>query len=579
MRFSLRGTVSALKAAATLKRLQLPYSEIERRRRGFVILQIDALSHEDLHLAMGAGYLPYLRSLMEESHRVERWRSGIPSDTAAIQCALMYGSKRDAPGFYWYDRTTGRPVICSWPLDMAGVEERNAEGRSGLLRHGSVYMGMAAGGAQRAVFTTSAVGRTRFPPKLTGIDVLALLVLHPYRLGRAVLQTVGEVFIELYQTSLARLRRRYVTHEGIWPITRAITHVLFRELATLGIRLDVFRGVPAIYANYIGYDGVSHHLGPRSPEAYRALKALDRQVRDIHRAIQTIAPRQYDLYIMSDHGMTESLPFDYLFGQSLAGFIASHGVSPPVATELDTRPFRDMAAFQQVEELAAEIGPRTTSLTSYLADRAMRLAMRVGVGPLQAGLSDERDSPVMAIYSSALANVYFTDINHRPNCSEIEERAPGLLDAMRSHSGIGLVLGHQDGHTILMHLDGCVDLDAASPDELACLATYDDPEMLRRQLIDLARMPSAGDLLVFGAYDGRKVVSFEDHAGSHGGLGGVQQFPFFMSPNESGLHFSDVTDATQLYEMFVREYRLFGSVQTPPTETDEPHAAPPVAAG
>jgi len=77
----------------------------------------------------------------------------------------MYGKKSNVPGFYWYDRRKQRPVICSWPLDMAAVEAENADGSAGLFRHGSVYMGMAAGGAQRAVFTTSALGRTTFPPK------------------------------------------------------------------------------------------------------------------------------------------------------------------------------------------------------------------------------------------------------------------------------------------------------------------------------------------------------------------------------------------------------------------------------
>lgn len=556
MRLSLRGAFAAVKAAMTLRRLRLPYSEIERRRRGFVILQIDALSHEDLELALDAGYMPYLRHLLETSHQVDRWRCGIPSDTAAVQCSLMYGSKRDIPGFYWYDRAEQRPVICSWPLDMAQVEKRNALGRAGLLRHGSVYMGMAGGGAQRAVFTSSALGSTRFPPHLTGIDVLALMVLHPYRLGRALALTVAEAFLELYQTTLARLRRRYVAREGIYPITRSITHVLFRELVTLGIRLDIFRGVPAIYANYIGYDGVGHHLGPRSPEAYRALKALDRQIRDVVRAIDTIAPRNYDLYVLSDHGMTESRPFDYLYGQSLAQFIASHGVSPPLAFELDTRRYEELAALQQVEELADKIGPRTTSITSFLADRAMRLAMRLGTGPLQAGLSDERSSPVMAIYSSALANVYFNEFSVRPDLTDIERLAPSLLDTMAMHPGIGLILGRQDGRTAAIHAAGRTILESATDDELEFLRQYDDPAILTPQLIALAAMPSAGDLLVFGAYDGRMVVTFEDHVGSHGGLGGVQQFPFMVSPRELGEAFADITDATQLYDRFGERYGL-----------------------
>ena len=579
MRLTLRGTFAALKAAATLRRLKLPFSEIERRRRGFVILQIDALSHDDLARAVERGYMPYLQRLLRTSHALSRWRSGAPSDTAAIQCGLMYGTKANVPGFYWFDKRKQRPVICSWPLDMASVEMENAGGRPGLFRHGSVYMGMAAGGAQRAVLTTSALGRTRFPPRLTGIDVFLLLVLNPWRLARAATLTVGEVFIELYEQAVYRLKGRYVAPEGIFPLTRAFTHVLFRELTTLGIRLDIFRGVPAIYANYIGYDEVAHHLGPRSTAAYRALKALDRQIRDVHRAIETIAVRPYDLYVMSDHGMTESLPFHHVYGQTLGQFIASHGVNPPVTSELDTRPYKDLATLQQIEELSAEIGPRTNSATGFLVDRAMRLAMRIGTGPLQAGLADQRDSPVLAIYSSALANVYFTDVMHRMSLAEIHDRAPGLLDALVGHPGIGMVLVQSAGKTIALHKQGQVVLDEADDDELAFLTLYDEPSLVRRHLLDLANMPCAGDLLVFGGYDGHLVINFEDHGGAHGGLGGVQQFPFMVCLQDLAPRFAAVTDAAALNDLFMRRYQRHGHSRDERSDDLPPPAAARAATG
>ncbi|MGH2447140.1 MAG: alkaline phosphatase family protein, partial [Chloroflexota bacterium] len=554
MRFSVRGSLAALKAAATLRRLKLPYDEVERRRRGFIILQIDALSHDDLRRALDAGFMPYLQRLLSSSHRLEPWRSGIPSDTAAIQCGLMYGRKTNIPGFYWYDRRKQRPVICSWPLDMASVEEENAAGRAGLFRRGSVYMGMAGGRAQRAVFTTSALGRTRFPPRLTGIDVFLLLVMNPWRLARAATSTIREIFIELGEQAAARFRRQYVAPEGIFPLTRAATHVLFRELTTLGIRLDVYRGIPAIYANYIGYDEVAHHLGPRGKPAMRVLKALDRQIRDIHRAIDDIAPRPYDLYIMSDHGMTESLPFHHLYGQTLGQFLTSHGSLLPTA-ELDSRQYRDIATLRQVEELSAEIGPRTSGLTSFVVDRAMRLAMRVGTGRLQAGLAENGQSPILAIYSSALANVYFLDLADRPGLSEIKLRAPGLIEALVSHPGIGLVLVQDGGETILLHQHGQVVLDTATSEEIEFLRWYDEPALLRQQLIELSRMPSAGDLLVFGAYDGRRVVNFEDHGGAHGGIGGVQMFPFMAAPRRANTSFVQLTDAVELNAIFSRLYQ------------------------
>lgn len=571
MRISVRGIFGAVKAAATLRRLQLPYSEIERRRRGFVILQIDALSREDVERALAEGHMPHLKKMLELSHRLEQWRTGQPSDTAAVQCGLMYGSKKNVPGFYWYDRRTGKPVICSWPLDMAAVEKENADGRAGLFRHGSVYMGMAAGGAQRAAFTTSALGRTRFPPRLTGIDVFLLLVLNPWRLGRAAVLTVAEIFIELAEQAAARLRGGYVAPEGIFPLTRALSHVLFRELTTLAIRLDIFRGVPAMYANYIGYDEVAHHLGPRSRAAYRALRALDRQIRDVQKAIDTIALRPYDLYVMSDHGMTESLPFHHLYGQTLGQFIASHGVDPPAASELESRRYRDLATLQQVEELSHEIGPKTSSATGFFVDRLTRLAMRIGTGPLQAGLAEDREAPVLAIYSSALANVYFTDLPYRAHLRDIEKRAPGMLDQLVRHPGVGLVVALDGDRTMALHAGGRVSLEDAPPADLEFLRIYDEPQLIRDQLIRLAAMPSAGDLLVFGAYDERLVVNFEDHVGAHGGMGGVQAFPFVAAPSSVDARFSDVTDATGLHEIFARRYQFASpsAVQgdpEPPTE-------------
>jgi hypothetical protein len=445
---------------------------------------------------------------------------------------------------------------------MAGVEADNADGAAGLFRHGSVYMGMAAGGAQRAVFTTSAMGRTSFPPRLTGIDVTLLLVLNPWRLARAAWLTFAEVVIELWEQAVYRLRRQYVAPEGIFPITRALTHVLFRELTTLGIRLDIFRGVPAIYANYIGYDEIAHHFGPRSPAAYRALKSLDRQIRDVHRAIDTIALRPYDLFVMSDHGMTESLPFHHVYGQTLGQFIAGHGVQPPKAGELETRHYHDLAALQQVEELSAEIGPRTSSATGFFVDRAMRLAMRIGTGPLQAGLADAAESPVLAIYSSALANVYFTDLKQVPDLATIDQIAPGLLESLASHPGIGIVLVRSAGHTFALYRGRRVCLETAARDDLDFLAALDEPDLVREQLIALAAMPSAGDLLVFGAYDGHRVINFEDHVGAHGGLGGVQMFPFMAAPSDLASTFEGITDATELHPFFAHRYQLNGRVRS-----------------
>ena len=550
----LRAIVRTLQQGATLRRLGLPYSQ-EERRRGFVVLQIDALSHKDLLAALEAGLMPRFRSLIDSGrYRLEGWRCGMPSDTAAIQCAMWYGNKSHIPGFYWYDKRQRKPIICSWPMDMAKVERACAGGREGLLRHGSVYTGMASGGASRAVITTSALGRAKFPPKLTGIDIVLLLLLHPWRFGRAVWLTFAEVFREVVDQAHARARGGYVAPEGIFPITRAFTHVLFRELSTLGVRLDIFRGVPAIYANFIGYDEIAHHLGPTSRYAYRALKSIDRQIYDVYQAVEASLLRSYDLFIMSDHGMTPSVPFQFLYGQTLGQFMSQHNAGSMPTRELEPRSQKDRSVIQQVEELSDEVGPRTSSFTRVALDRLARLAMLIGTGPLQAGLSENSDSPILAVYSSSLANVYFTREPETLDLSEIERIAPGLLKSVVEHEGVGIVLGRESGRTVAITKSGSIYLETAPGPQLEGLREYDKPDLIARQLIDLAAVPNSGDLLVFGAYNDGRVVNFEDHAGAHGGLGGVQAFPFMAIPRQARISVSDVSDATQLYSRFNEYY-------------------------
>ena len=189
--------------------------------------------------------------------------------------------------------------------------------------------------------------------------------------------------------------------------------------------------------------------------------------------------------------------------------------------------------------------------------------MRIGTGPLQAGLAEDSSSPVLAIYSSALANVYFTHATARPNLDEIHEVAPGLLDALVKHPGIGIVLVKSGMKTVALHEEGAVCLEDATREELEFLSRYDEPTIVCHQLIQLASMQCAGDLMVFGAYDGKRVVNFEDHGGAHGGLGGVQMFPFMISPSGLEQEFARMTDATELHPYFSRRYQLAGRIIRP----------------
>jgi putative membrane protein len=90
---------------------------------------------------------------------------------------------------------------------------------------------------------------------------------------------------------------------------RAFTTVLMRELNLYTLLGDMFSGVPAAYATFVGYDEVAHHSGVESEDAFDVLQKLDRQIARLETAAKE-APRPYHLVVLSDHGQTGGATFN-----------------------------------------------------------------------------------------------------------------------------------------------------------------------------------------------------------------------------------------------------------------------------
>src|SRR5579864_2626865 len=89
----------------------------------------------------------------------------------------------------------------------------------------------------------------------------------------------------------------------------------------MAILLDVYLGVPVIYSTYMQYDELGHHFGPGSWQALRDLRRTDSRIRSIRRMIRSAAGREYDLVILSDHGMTPSASYRVRYGESLGSTV------------------------------------------------------------------------------------------------------------------------------------------------------------------------------------------------------------------------------------------------------------------
>jgi hypothetical protein len=70
----------------------------------------------------------------------------------------------------------------------------------------------------------------------------------------------------------------------------------------------------------------------------------------------------------------------------------------------------------------------------------------------------------------------------------------------------------------------------------------------------MASFPNAGDLIVFGDYDGERIVCFDDQVASHGCLGGPQFWPFVLVPNDPRFDQLLITDPRDIYHQVLAPY-------------------------
>ncbi len=534
----------------------------EDGRRGFIILEIDGLAYDYLQQAMREGHMPYLRRLiLDRKLRLARWRCGLPSTTPAAQAGILYGNNWNIPGFRWYDKATQRSVMCKLPGSVRAIQERISAGRTGLLRGGSSYTNMFDGDARLALFTLSALGRDRLLENVRGLGFLILFGLDPVR----VLKVIGLslwtwlVYVAKRLASWLRVRPRESHFTFLGPLLEIFNNVIFREVTTFSVMLDVYRGMPALYASYTGYDEIAHHFGADSWEAFRALRGLDKQIRQIDRMRQVYQRREYDLYILSDHGMTRSVPFERAYGQTLQAFIAAR-----TGQEVYTGEHSDESEgisearvrFLLDEIRGLEAGQRGGLPARVLRATRHRLEEHLLAEALEAEWDLERRQDIVVRSSGSLSHIYFNVAAHPMDLGEVALLYPALLESLVQHEGVDIVAGRQgeeaviagQAGTLWLGPQGCR-LEGENP-----LGHLADPEWAAEQLARVVHFPHAGDLILLGAWDGERVVSFEEQMASHGGLGGPQDWPFLAFPTGDGLSPRGIENAEDVYDRLVQVY-------------------------
>jgi hypothetical protein len=540
-------------------------------RRGLIALQIDALAYEELRRAIELGYCPELTTMVrEEGYVLRRWFCGLPSATPYCQAGIFYGANDGIPAFRFYDKASRFVVTCNSPRGVQYIRDRIHT--PGALAGGSSYVNLLDGDAQTVAFTVATRRRMSVYRRLGGTRMALLIALHPIRSAIIVVYSVIEWLREEWERTVGELSRQRTHSEGLFPFIRILSNVVVRELQTMAILLDIHLGVPVIYSTYMQYDELGHHFGPASWQALRDLRRTDSRIRSIRRMIRSAAGREYDLVILSDHGMAPSASYRVRYGESLGSTVqrildgdAARRGRMSLSTHTSENPiseYGDVGA-NLLESIAMETPPRRRAVRRVLRRVGNWMRRHYGVRelilPEKYRVDDRHD--VVVTYSSSLALVYFADVAERLSYDAIarDRRRAQLYAQLLAHPGIGLI-GTLDDDSVrvenakgraLIRDGALVDVRGANP-----LEPYGTEPLLARAVERLVRQANAGDLVLFGAFDGYEIVCFDDQIGAHGSAGGSQLHPFLIAPRSLGLESAVLEDARDLHGALMTKYAV-----------------------
>jgi type I phosphodiesterase/nucleotide pyrophosphatase len=509
--------------------------------RRFLIVQIDGLSREALQRALSSGQAPAIAQLIAAGRL--RWRDlsvGIPSSTPAFQAALMYGVHPDIPGFHWYDKRERADFYFPRPGVAALVEERHARGRRGIMEGGACYGCVFTGGAAESLWTMSRAlhptraGAALLRVPLSGVLVtwviVKCLVLTATELTRALLRLVADPL---------RFGRRRMK----WLLFKISLSIWTRQIFTLATSADLYRGVPAVYVNYLEYDVFAHAFGPHHPLALRALRRVDRSIGQLARILRRLPESGYDLYVLSDHGQTPTRPFDRVSGgasieatvlSTLARLAPSRTVAPAEAAGRRALP-STLDALRRLR-------------TGGLVQHFLTYLERDFLAFMGDGGRHATESEVRVVAAGPNAFVYFIDSADPLWAADIERRYPGIGAALSEHPGVGFVLARSPDGPVCWHEGKRLSLGPQCRG-----GPFDrrpDREVVLKGLRELMAMPSAGDLVLYGIGAPAGDVSFLDERGAHAGPSPAELDTFILHPPNVTLPDAPLTHPVQLYRHF-----------------------------
>ena len=273
----------------------------KKKYPGVIMLEIDGLSINTLKKAIDKGFMPNLKSWIDEkTHTLKQWETDLSSQTGSSQAGILHGNNRDIVAYRWIEKENNNKLMVSGKLSQAPeIEERISNGE-GLLVNGISIANMFSGDSKIPTLTSSKLN------KMGNIynNSLDAVFLDAYNFQRLVVLFLWDIILELtsqlvhYVKNIKPRLRRTITY----PPVRAGANVVLREVATDVLTSEILTGhIDTAYATFMGYDEIAHHSGVEDRDVWGTLKKIDQQFSKLTSAIE-MSDRDYKLVVLSDHG-------------------------------------------------------------------------------------------------------------------------------------------------------------------------------------------------------------------------------------------------------------------------------------
>ncbi|AQQ67762.1 oxidoreductase [Microbulbifer agarilyticus] len=504
--------------------LKLRINERDPEAPALVLIQIDGLARPQFDQALAEGKLPFLKKLIEREHyHLDNWYSGVPATTPAVQAEIFYGVRAAVPSFGFMS-TESQEMLRMYESHGANLVEKRLldAGHEPLLKGGSCYVSSFRGGAEHdeAHFCPASQGWGSSLREAGPLALIAMVLANLWSLIRTVGLLLLELILSIVDFFRGLTKGQDFVRELMFIPTRIAITILLRELSTVGVKIDIARGLPIIYVNLLGYDEQSHRRGPSSKFAHWTLKGIDDAVARIWRAAHRSSRRHYDVWIYSDHGQDDTTAYESLHGESFADAVSA-ALSDLQANPDGGKSDSDRGVqLQRVRLFGGQWVQKLFPVKEPADQQESHAPMALSaMGPLALLYNiDCKDVPQqtiarMLVEKAKAPMVLYADKNERITGPNGEQ-----LSKIKGWWREGAFSLPEDGHKVLGKDHPF--LDEAIED-----------------LAHLCRHPEAGDFVASGWCAGHKSITYAIECGSHGGASRKETHGFALMPGD--IHFPD----------------------------------------